>query len=129
MWKFLQEDGARAVRIVYNPTIGHIAICRDSSDHPSTGWIAYLNDDYVNRTGEVAIYADTYEDLVVHAKFREVPTCGCEHICHELSLREHPMFREVINPDTARTAVHVGPICDHCADTHMSAYIRPSAFV
>lgn len=127
MWKYLQEDGAHAVRIVYNPTVGHIAICRNIDEHPDVPWIAYLNDDYANRTGEIAFYADTKDDLIVFAKFRGVPTCGCEHILHERSFREHPMFREVIDPATARYAMHVGMVCDHCADTHMAEYILETA--
>lgn len=128
MWKSLQEDGARAVRIVYNPVVGHIAICRDPAEYPSVPWMAYTNDDYANRTGEIAFYADTKEDLIAFAKFRDRPTCNCEHTCHERDIREHQMFREVIDPETARRAAYVGQICDHCADTHMADYVRPSAF-
>lgn len=119
MWKYAQEDRARAVRIVYNPVIGHIAICRNTDNRSPVPWVAYPNDDYANRTGEIAFYADTKEDLIIHAKFREVPTCGCEHAIHDQSFREHPMYREVIDPGTARRALHVGQICNHCADTHM----------
>jgi hypothetical protein len=125
MFKFMQEDGVRALRLVYNPTVGHIAIGR-LADGEYGPYIAYPNDDYANRTGEIAFYADTFDDIVAHAKFRDVPTCNCEHAVHELSLREHPMFREAIDPATARSAMHVGKVCDHCADTHMADYMDAS---
>lgn len=45
--------------------------------------------------------------------------CNCEHIDHEEG-RGHKMYAV---PHGTRRAMHVGLICDECADGHMAEYV------
>lgn len=48
-------------------------------------------------------------------------TCQCEHLCHETG--DGHAYLAV--PAGSRRAEFVGPICDECADTHMSIWVIP----
>lgn len=49
-------------------------------------------------------------------------TCQCEHESHFTGAGH-----DYLDPATeagARTAIAVGPVCDHCAHTHMAHYLN-----
>lgn len=48
-------------------------------------------------------------------------TCNCEHESHETG-QAHTYLGVPANPD--RVAMHVGPVCDDCADGHLAGYMR-----
>jgi len=46
--------------------------------------------------------------------------CGCEHVDHYRGGSGHPYLRAEA---TGKRALHVGYVCDECAETHMAEYL------
>lgn len=51
-----------------------------------------------------------------------VTDCQCEHVSHARGNDGHAYLGVPANPDGV--AMHVGPVCDDCADGHLADYMR-----